>query len=72
MTHHGAPHHVTVDLPGRPYDVVVGRGVLDQVGGVVATTTRARRVRLVTLRGGHRRIRRRPRHTQQHAVTQRR
>ena len=39
---------VHVDLPGRGYDVVVGRGVLAEVGGVVAATTRARRVLLVT------------------------
>jgi 3-dehydroquinate synthase len=39
---------VTVDLPDRPYDVHVGRGLLSSVGEVVASTTRARRVLLVS------------------------
>ncbi len=41
-------HTVTVELAARPYDVHVGRGILDEVGAVVASVTRARRVLLVT------------------------
>ena len=39
---------VRVALADRPYDVHVARGALDEVGSVVAASTRARRALLVS------------------------
>lgn len=43
-----APRRLTVDVPGRRYDVLIGRGLLDALGAKLAARTEARRCALVT------------------------
>ncbi len=48
MTETASRQTVRVDLPGRAYDIVIGRGVLAEAGGRIAALGKVRRVGIVS------------------------